>query len=362
MPSGGGGLEHIDGRFAAGVARVRAGQAEVARRRLGARLPVHVLSDRTLDDLVLVINDDELARISALAAFPSTARALAAYAAAEGERRDVIGRELRDVPRVICAILALYLDSTAGGLTHSRLEAVSDLVGAGGRARAHALIAFMRFLGFIEPDPSAVDGRERRYRPLPRMREAFLRFVSDYLQLVGPIWPDAAGVRDQLKTQAGFEAFMAVAGESLLVGAMAYRAAFTEPSPMDLYSRRRSGMVMLWSLLLSAPDDGAWPPRDWMAVNVTEVARQSGSSRTHVQRMLRDSEAAGLLVIDTERGVRVSDLLRHHVNAYLGVMIMCFGYFTRRVQEDRAGDAAVRAPRRDLQAPGVEVAAGPGAP
>ncbi|MDP2260744.1 MAG: hypothetical protein Q8J89_13620 [Caulobacter sp.] len=355
-------MDSIDGQFASGVALVRAGQADTARRRLGARLPVHVLSERTMNDLVLVINDAELARVSALPQFQTTARGLAAYAAAEGERRDVIGRELRDVPRVICAILALYLDSTAGGLTHSRLEAVSDLVGAGGRARAHALIAFMRFLGFIEPDPIAGDGRERRYRPLPRMREAFLRYVSDYLELVVPICPQATEVGDLLKTRERFEDFMAVTGESFLVGAMAYRAAFTEPSPMDLYSRRRSGMAMLWSLLLSAPDEVHWPPRDWIAINVTEIARRSGASRTHVQRMLRDSASAGHLVVDTERGVQVSDLLRHHVNAYLGVMIMCFGYFTRRVLADRTRDAPDRRRRPHQPAAGAGERPGAAAP
>lgn len=66
--------------------KVRIDQAEKARRRLGANLAAHILSDRTLDDLVRMISDEALARTCALPAFRQTARAIAQYAVAGGGR------------------------------------------------------------------------------------------------------------------------------------------------------------------------------------------------------------------------------------------------------------------------------------
>jgi hypothetical protein len=172
--------------------------------------------------------------------------------------------------------------------------------------------------------------------------------------MIAPIWPEAAAARRVVDEPDGFDTFMAVFGEGLVIGAMAYMRGFKDPSPMDLYSRRRWGLAMLWAILLSAPEEQGWPPRGWFTVNVTDAARRVGVSRSHVQRLLRDSEAAGHIELDAERSVRVSQLLHDNVNAYLGLIVNCFGYFAGKTLsevEARAARAATRARSgRDHQA------------
>lgn len=318
-----------DDLLAAKVEHVRSVQLLSARRRVAADLATHTLSDRMLTDIAAAISEDEVRRLCAHPSFPAVARALAGQESPQGHDAGLLGHAMRDANRMTSAILALYLDATPGGLTHARLDALTDLAGVGGRTRAHAVIAYMRFLGYIAPDPAARDGRERRYRPTARMREAFQRYFIDRLTILQPLAPEMAAAIPRLTRDEDFSAFMAVLGEGLVIMGMLHRLN-TGPS-LDVFSRRRSGLLTLWRLLLSAPPEERWPPEQRFRASAIDLARKGAVARSHVQRLLRDGIEAEMLEVDADGWVRVTPRLRVEVNTYVAILAIGLRYCCREI-------------------------------
>lgn len=332
-----------DDRLAAKIEYVRSVQMQSARRRVAADLAAHSLSDRMLTDIAQAVREEEVRKLWSHPGFPDVARAMAGQEAPASAGSGLVGIAMRDANKMTSALLALYLDATPGGLTHARLDALSDLAGVGGRTRAHALLAYMRFLGYIEPDPTPRDGRERRYRPTTRMRDAFRRYFIDRLVILLPLTPEAGPIIDRLTQDEDFTAFMAILGEGLVIMGMLHRLN-TGPS-LDVFSRRRSGLLTLWRLLLSAPPEAEWPPRQRFRISAIDLARKGGVARSHIQRLLRDGAAAGLLEVDEEGWVRATPLLCSEVNTYVAILAIGLGHCCREMLAARPAAASPLAAR-----------------
>ena len=322
-------------RLAAKVEQVRTEQMERVRRRLGSAVPAHVLSEAWLTDVSAAIREEELERVWSHPDYPEMARRFAALGAPRTADNAMVNHALRDSARLVAGIWALYLHA-GGGLTHSRLDALLDVAGSGGRARSAAMIAYMRFLGYIEP-AAAADGRERRYQPTDRMRGAFRRYFADQLEVGRMLEPRVQRMLARMDDAAAFDAFMAVLGEGLLITALLHRLN-TGPS-LSVFSGRRSGMVILWELLLMAPAGEVWPTRETFPYTVAELARRCGVSRTHVLRTLRETEAVGMLALEGEGRIRILDMLHVEVNSFVALSLICLNACALWVT-DPAGAAA----------------------
>lgn len=318
-----------DDRLARNVEHVRTVVLEKARLRVARDLAVHTLSDRLLEDVVRLVSEERVARLTVHPAFPAVVKAVAAQESPGVHDPGLLGHAMRDANKMTAAILALYLDATPGGLTHARLDALTDLAGVGGRAKTHALIAYMRFLGYIEPAPAEGDGRERRYRPTPRMREAFRRFFIDRMTALLPIAPELGPGIARIARDDDFRAFMAIIGEGLVILAMQHK--LNDGPSLDVFSRRRSGLITLWRLMLSAPPEDSWPPQQRFRFSAIDLARKGSVARSHVQRLLRDAAAVGMLEIEDDGWVRVTPLLRGEVNAYIAILAITLGYCCREL-------------------------------
>ncbi|MDQ0462346.1 AraC-like DNA-binding protein [Caulobacter ginsengisoli] len=321
-----------DGRLAARIAQIRGEQLERVRRRLGTAIPTHVVSEETLTAIAHDVREAELLRVLNDPAYPGVARTLAELGSGGGG--GLIDKALRDVTRLVGAMWALYLDATPGGLTHSRLTALWEASHTGGRTHAYALLAWLQFLAYIEPAGEAPDdGRARLYRPTERMRSAFRAYFTAQLRAIAPLRPEAAQVADRIGDPQVFARFVALTGEGLLAATLLLRP--QQPPPFNLISRRRSGLVMLWTLLLSAPQAGVWPPAGAFPVSVNDLARRSGVSRMHLQRLLDDTVRAGMLARGQDGTVRVRSGLRREVNSFLALLVVCLANTARVAAADR---------------------------
>lgn len=329
-----------DERLARKIARVRHGELATARARFGATLSSDAFSEAGLRSFAEDMNEAAIQAVWSRPGYEAVARRLAQLGAPEAADKGVIAHALRDSFRMASAMVALYLHATPGGLTYSRLLALGALSGNGGHGRTHALIAYMRFLGYIEPGASGEDGRERPYRPTPRMREAFRRYFLEHLEAIAPLSAEADTVRRLIEgDERQFDAFMARVGEGMIVIGMVGRESPPEPD-ISLFSERRSGLTMLWRLLLSAPEAETWPSREAFPLSIADLARRCGVSRSHVQRLLKDAEAAGMLQVDGAGGVRATSLLHQEVHSFMAMVVICFVGCARNLLEDRLRVAA----------------------
>ncbi|MBP7705599.1 MAG: MarR family transcriptional regulator [Caulobacter sp.] len=325
-----------DERLARKIARVRDGELEEARRRFGDSLTGAAFSEDGIRSIAEDINEAALKALWAQPAYGAVARRLAELGVPRAADKGVVAHALRDGFRMGTATVALYLHATPGGLTYSRLLAVGALTGNPGHGKTHALIAYMRFLGYIEPGGVGDDGRERPYRPTERMREAFRSYFLEHLQAITPLSPEAGAVKQLIEAEDGlFDRFMAHVGEGMMLIGMVGRQQEDQGPTMGLFSDRRSGMAMLWRILLSAPDDGRWPAAESFPLSIADLARRCGVSRSHVQRLLKDAEAAGMLTTDGLGGVRVTPLLHQEVHSFLGIFVICLAGCARDLLKGR---------------------------
>lgn len=323
-----------DKALAAKLQKVRSTEVKRTRARFSQVVPEHAFSEETLVGIPRDINEEAVRRLCEHPEFPAMARRLAQQGAPDKADNGVIAHALRDGFRLMSGIWSLYLAATPGGLTFSRFDALHQVSGEGGRARTHGLITYLRFLGYIEPDDSGHDGRERRYRPTARMREAFRRYFTESLEAAVALYPEAAPMIALMEDEQAFDDFMVSTGEGLMIAGSLVRL-HKGPSFND-FSRRKSGMVMLWTLLLSAPPSLEWPTRAPFPVSIADIARKAGVSRAHVQRLLRDCEANGMMALDGAGNVRVRRVMWLEINTYQALFVICMAACARNTLAKRA--------------------------
>jgi hypothetical protein len=239
-----------------------------------------------------------------------------------GEDR-MLAATMRDIGRLVSGVWAIYLAASPGGLTLSRLSKQMEgtLLSSPGRARA--LLIYMRFLGYIEPlDEPETDGRERRFGPTDRLRDAFRERYRRDLEIFRPFGQVFCTLAERLDEPAVFDAFAWAHGDFLSALYKVY--APDEPS-LDLFSNRYSGMVLLARLLLAGGKEDCFPPAQAVSFTVAGLARDAGISRAQVRRLLRDSEKVGFIEMVGEGRLRLTPWLAHNVRYLTGSSIIILG-------------------------------------
>lgn len=203
----------------------------------------------------------------------------------------LLNRVLNDRGRALFGMLSLYLhalpETAGGGLTAGRLAALCAETAVCSRGRAKAMLAVMRWGGYVEPGGAAGDRRVKPLVPTRRMlvlhRERWRRqFVA--LALVDD---GADAVLARLDEDAFLDRLAIACGTAFRAGFRVLRCAPAFAAIAD----RDSGALIFFAIL-AAQKAGQEPPA------VAELARRFHVSRAHVLQMLKDAVADGLL----ERG------------------------------------------------------------
>lgn len=217
-----------------------------------------------------------------------------------------VSRLLRDMGRFAAGAWMIHLEATPGGLTLARLSDLLEKTTVSGPGRARALMAYLRFIGYIEPETDMGDGRARRHRTTPTMRTAFRERLRRELAVraaVDPVIPLALARFDDEET---FNAFFVMLSE---VSLAIMELAAPRYNELDLFSERYAGMIILCEMLKRADPGDVFPPRGPLTFTVAELARRCETSRMQVAGLLKKARAAGFLIPTADGRERFSEAL-----------------------------------------------------
>jgi len=203
----------------------------------------------------------------------------------------VIYGTIRDAHSAVYGFLILYVHVT-GVITQARVQEVCHGLSLMSPGRAVSILAQLRKLGFIHPDPGQNSRRERRYVLDPAFESVYRAIIRDGLTALSLIEPEAAAAVERLEEPEFFAAFVIKTIE--LVFRQKQFGTF-------YFAEHNNGQIILYDIILSAQrDDEGFPPKGEMKASLRDLARRYNVSRAHVFRLFAGAEELGLLKRDAK--------------------------------------------------------------
>lgn len=238
---------------------------------------------------------------------------------------------LRDISRFSAAVIVAYLEATPGGLTLARMRAFIERHGLGGIGHGRAVLIFLRYLGLIEPLPREGDGRIQRYAVTARCTAMLRARFKREMAAVGDWDPVAAIIVDRLDDDTVFHALLTAVGE---LGIAVAQSEQTPENPVNLFSSRAGGLVLLCVLMQGASPDDRFPPRKSLQCNIAELSRRCRASRMQVRHLLNRARDAGLLHPEPDGQVRFSEELAQGIERLVASITALLVHSARRALAD----------------------------
>jgi hypothetical protein len=229
--------------------------------------------------------------------FPDALREFGAMAVRLYRGNRLINLVTNDRGRLLLAVFAIYLhyarraDDPSSGLTAARLQALFVETGLGSVGRAKALIALMRWGGYIEDAPAAPDRRFKLLQPTEKMLAVHRERWRGALGAAALVAPEAAQALARFDAPGFLPAFVIAQASEFQGG---FRLLDHGPE-LQLFSDRNAGFPIMFGILLSAAPDDGMPPTGAIPVSASALAKRFHVSRTQVTRLLHDAHAAGLI-------------------------------------------------------------------
>lgn len=250
----------------------------------------------------------ELAALRGHPQFPAAMRETASRLVDLHSRGRLIGWFLSDRVLAILAHAALCLDADArdddtnSGLTPVRFKSFCARTGMCGEGRATAILAFMRLTGHLIAETHPADRRITRLRPSDKMLETMRTRLRAQLTGAAMVCPEIASAAERL----GCREFERALGSEFL-NRWAIGTRFVDHAPhMRLFLERDVGVMILFALMLEADPSEPLPPGKPVPLSIAALARRFNVSRTHILRLIRDAESAGLMTRLGEKGEQIA--------------------------------------------------------
>lgn len=297
------------------------------------------VSEETRASLAFLLDDEASEEMRTRPGFNAASRDLVECwrlpEAVDDEDR-AFARNLRDLGRFVAGIWALYLHSTPGGLTLSRLSGLLEAGQVAGVGRGRALLMYLQFIGYVTPSAATGDARLKPYVPTQRLVGAFRRRLIRELTAMAPMHPAIAGTLGELREPSAFDIYAELMGEIYVV----YMGVRKRPGPsLEMFSQRYAGMMMLGELLAAAAPDDTFPPQGPLRYSLSAIARVAGVSRTQVRRAFREAEAAGFMTLPEEGLALPTPQLSRHIELVTAATILgclwCSERFMQRIDQRR---------------------------
>lgn len=238
-----------------------------------------------------------IAALRAHPRFAEAARTSANSIVALYQGNRLLNTLVNDRGRALMGYFALYMhffhdpSDPLSGLTVSRMKQLCVEQNVCSAGRAEAMLVLMRLFGYLEPAPSNDDRRTRRLVATDRLIESYHerweRLFAAMALVAAEAGTAAAVVRRDDFTRALVRQLM----EHFTAG---LRVLDYAPE-LALFADHNSGMMILFSLLLSGEPEDAFPPAQPVTVSISALARRFGVSRVHVRKLLRDAERQGFV-------------------------------------------------------------------
>ncbi|QUD86589.1 hypothetical protein [Phenylobacterium montanum] len=240
--------------------------------------------------------------------YPAAARRLAANMLRDAEADPALDGLRKDAGRTVAGLSAAYLNAS-GGLTLARLKDFIAGFGLVSPGRARALLIYMRYLGYVEPNPGRGQRPAASYRLTPRFLATYTRHQASLLDALQVIEPGAGLVLRNLHAPSVFNTLVIEQGD-----------AFTSGSPQaepfedwyGVFMNRHAGIQVLHALVAQAD---CFPPEGPIALSLAAMARRLKVSRVHLTRMVKAAERHDFVELEpgglrfTEAGRQALDWL-----------------------------------------------------
>jgi len=201
---------------------------------------------------------------------------------------------INDRGRFAASLLALDLhfrrDANGIGLTSGRLKQLLAETGVCSPTRAGALLTLMQLGNFVRPARVSRDRRVRELKPTDKLISSQRERWRCQLESAARFLPSAAAALEHLDDDEFLGGMVRVCADYFYGG---FRMTTDIPG-ITLFAARQGGMFVVISLLVEAGDE-ALAGRQAVKISVSELARRTGTSRTHVIKLLNDAVAEGLL-------------------------------------------------------------------
>jgi hypothetical protein len=219
---------------------------------------------------------------------------------------------------------AIYLEATPGGLTTARMSESLKRTTVSGPGRARALLAYLRFIGYVEPAPDAGDGRTRHFRTTVKMRRAFQDRIRRELEVRARLDPAIPALLGRFETDpTAFDAFFVTISE---VSFANMELAAPRKNELDLFSDRYAGLIILCEMLQRGAPGDSFLPRGPLDFTVAGLALRCDTSRMQVNTLLSRARQAGYLIPTGDGRERLSEpLLRNMEGLIAGTTDMVVG-------------------------------------
>lgn len=224
----------------------------------------------------------------------------------------LLNQVLNDRGRAVLSFLVLYLhfsgrtEGAPGGFTASRLTAHCVEAGICSPGRAAAMLALMRFGGYLQLAAGGTDRRAKVLVPTERMIAVHQKRMACQFEALALLLPEGGEALARLPDIDFVAALSRRLGERFLAGA---RILLHVPE-LHLFMERNAGLMVALSLILAGKPDDTFPPAKPVRISISALSRRFSVSRPHVMNLLRDAEQDGFIRRDGQQGEEIVVLPR----------------------------------------------------
>ena len=269
-------------------------------------------------DIPAMLSPRALAEVRAHPDFDQVVDRLAAASLAVLARADETGRWMfRDLGRSALYVAAVILDTTDSGLTASDLVIAARAQGAASRGRVMAFLRYAESMGEITVPPGGGAWTRRRLQLAPAFVERLRKGNLLYAAAAAGLFPELAPLSEKLSSDSYFRRYLLCMG----IASQAIPGAATAPGPgQTLFLNRDRGMSMVFRWMISQPR-----PRSRLleaaALSRSRLSAEFGVSRIHINRLLNDALAMGLIACPSPDRILFSQTLSDDIEQVLLVTL-----------------------------------------
>jgi hypothetical protein len=258
----------------------------------------------SLEEATSLLSEEAQARLRARPGFRAAVEHYIASTLAFARELDPAGLwMLADMGRSAIYITLMLADAHPGGASVAAIAAVSQETGATSRGRVAQFIRFAQDAGEIAVPPGSEHWTRRRLILRPAFVDRARGRAIIEARAIARFMPEIASLADKLENPETFRRFLM--WSTVLMPPDPYSST---PSAIMLFLQRECGMRMLQHLALDQAPDRA-RMLESAPISRNHLSRLYGVSRAHINRLLTDAEAQGLLSFPAPRRVTFSPAL-----------------------------------------------------
>ncbi|THD60952.1 hypothetical protein [Phenylobacterium sp.] len=263
-----------------------------------------------------LLSDAAVAHLRGHPRFREAVEAFARESLVHYEQQDAATRWLlKDLGRAALYLAATILDGTPEGLTFARLAMTAASNGTCSRGRVLAFVHYAQAAGRLTVPPGPEPWARRRLVLTPAFIDPTRERLVGALEATAIVAPEVAEALPRLKSDT--VARQAATAVGMLLN---FRPELNRNpgGPLrQIFIARDGGMRMLQHLMVRQPAQRG-RLMETARLSRAELARRYGVSRTHVNRLLDDAQAAGALTLPAADRVEFSSAFSDEVEAFFG--------------------------------------------